>query len=115
MAQHLELDLPLPSSVNHLYVRRGSRVVKRPEAQVYIGQAIVAARGGRRPPPGARLRLDIVFRVPDNRRRDLDNMLKLLCDAVALALEFDDSQIDELSVKRQLDPSNPGAAVVVSW
>lgn len=49
----------------------------------------------------SRLRVDIEAWMPDRRRRDLDNVLKAALDSMTHAMLWkDDSQIDELSVKR---------------
>ena len=48
-----------------------------------------------------RLRVEIIAHPPDRRRRDIDNLLKALCDAMQYAgIYVDDSQIDFISVAR---------------
>jgi crossover junction endodeoxyribonuclease RusA len=62
---------------------------------------LVAMKAGIRKPDMRRLRVDIVATMPDRRRRDLDNLLKALLDALQHArVFFDDEQIDALSVRR---------------
>ncbi|MGYP002035165128 len=48
-----------------------------------------------------RLKVDILVFPPDNRRRDLDNVLKAILDSLEDAKVFkDDSLIDDLRVRR---------------
>lgn len=111
--------LPLPPSVNHLYVYqpRKGRVALAEHARVWRAEVVLTIGAARpvQPPPGARLHLTVRLYFPDHRKRDLDNALKLLFDAVAAALAFDDSQIDELHVSRGYDPAAPRAEVRLLW
>jgi crossover junction endodeoxyribonuclease RusA len=53
------------------------------------------------PKMDGRLSVAIVAHPPDNRRRDLDNMMKGLLDGLVHAQVIeDDSQIDRLSIQR---------------
>lgn len=115
----LELRLPWPPSVNRYWRHptRGAlagRHLISTEGRSYragIYQS-VKARG-----IGACLTGRLAIRIdacpPDRRRRDLDNILKSLLDALvhARVLE-DDSLIDELSVFRR-PPDSPGSVFVV--
>jgi len=50
--------------------------------------------------------------APDKRRRDLDNMLKAVLDALEHAKVYEnDSQIDDLRITR-LPPEKPGRIIV---
>ena len=47
------------------------------------------------------VRIDIELRAPDNRRRDIDNNLKALLDALTHARVWaDDSQIIEMTIRK---------------
>jgi len=49
----------------------------------------------------SRVRVEFEAWVPDKRRRDLDNILKSLCDSLTHAgIWHDDSQIDDLRIYR---------------
>ena len=60
----------------------------------------------------ARLSVRLVARPPDRRRRDLDNILKAVLDGMQGPLYDDDSQIDNLCIKR--GPTVPGGVVEVT-
>ena len=58
--------------------------------------------------------LSVLFTVPDNRRRDPNNLTKLLCDALTGVAYKDDDQIHRMSWERTgPDPENAGAYVTV--
>ena len=59
-----------------------------------------------------RLAVRIEAFPPDRRKRDLDNICKSLLDALGHGLVYaDDSQIDELSLRRR-SPEKPGRVEV---
>jgi hypothetical protein len=43
-----------------------------------------------------------LFLTPDGRRRDLDNLLKVLIDAVSAALAFDDSRLKGIYAEKRM-------------
>lgn len=52
-------------------------------------------------PLTSRIGLNVELVMPDRRKRDIDNYLKVLLDAVKYGMVFeDDEQIDEIRVKR---------------
>jgi len=61
-----------------------------------------------------RFSLNVVLFMQDRRRRDLDNCIKSICDALNGMLWDDDAQIDELYAFRRYDKDNPRAIVTVS-
>jgi Holliday junction resolvase RusA-like endonuclease len=74
----------------------------------------IAARapGAREPLRGA-VRLCVALWLPDRRRRDVDNCAKSICDALNGIAYGDDSQIEELVVRRRVDHDRPRAEVTV--
>lgn len=98
------ITLPWPPSVNHYWrMWRGRMLVSR-EGRAYREDvcALLAGGGFRKPPPGARIALCMDAFPPDRRRRDLDNLLKSVVDALEHAgLYADDSQIDLLVTRRR--------------
>jgi crossover junction endodeoxyribonuclease RusA len=118
--QGFVVDLPLPPSVNHRYVRtRRGGVALTARARAYQEEvaAEMLAQLGRIPrlPPGARLGLRVQLCYPDRRRRDLDNALKALLDAVCGVLGVDDAAVDLLVVSRTVMSGAALARTTVWW
>jgi Holliday junction resolvase RusA-like endonuclease len=115
----MTVTLPYPPTTNHAYVVRAGRKVKSADARAYAGEV-----GWRiadelrldphepRPTPQDRLWCLITMHAPDNRKRDLANIEKLALDALCVALDIDDSQIDQLTLLRGgVDRANPRLVV----
>ena len=99
--KELTLTLPYPPSVNSLWrVVRGRAILSK-RARLY--RANVEATVFQAGSPKITGRLGIIIHVfpPDARKRDLDNIPKIVLDSLQHANVFeDDSQIDELHVYR---------------
>lgn len=104
-----EMRLPFPPSVNHIWLHSSERVYSADDSKRYkalVQQlALLNGRGDteyyirifRKPEPKTRLKVEAVFFLPDNRKRDLDNLPKVVFDGMTKAeLWTDDSQIFEL-------------------
>lgn len=78
------VEVPLPPSVNHLFVTRGRRRFKSPEYRAWLAAAVPLLAALVRP---ERLPVEITVLVLGkvNNSRDLDNLLKPLGDAVVRA------------------------------
>lgn len=114
----IELKLPWPPSVNH-YWRHPSRgplagrhIISekgrayRAEVMARVLQARIQAQ------KPERLAVTIGAFPPDRRKRDLDNLLKSLLDALVHACVIaDDGLIDRLSIER-MEVSSPGYVFV---
>lgn len=108
----MDLSLPLPPSANHYYRRVGNATLISREGRRYrqtVSATLAAMRVQRLP---GRLWVRVTLYPPDKRRRDLDNALKCLLDALAHGGAYaDDSQIDRLDIRR--GPVTPGGGVHV--
>jgi crossover junction endodeoxyribonuclease RusA len=61
-----------------------------------------------------RISLEVYAHPPDRRRRDIDNILKCLCDGLQHAGVYeDDCQIDEIHISRA--KSLGGTVIVDMW
>ena len=104
-------ELPWPVSINRYLRRSGVRMHTTNEAKAYrrdVGWLLAGVEGF----GPARLAVDIQACPPDNRKRDLDNVAKVLIDALMHAGLFDDdSQIDDLRIWR--GPVRKGAGFVL--
>jgi len=97
----LVMSLPYPPSVNSYWRNIGpGRTILSAKAREYR-KAMLATIGARKPLLG-RLRVVVELSPPDKRRRDLDNCMKSLFDALQHAGVYrDDEQIDFFSVQRK--------------
>jgi crossover junction endodeoxyribonuclease RusA len=104
-------NLPVPPSLNHAYATVRGRRVLSAEGRQYKASAgllirYLAAQQGFTVPEGARLALTARFYFA-NKLRDGDNAVKLLQDAVAEALGFNDRCIKEWHIYGDVDKALP--------
>lgn len=98
----IELELPYPPSVNHYWRRVGPRTLISRGGRAFRSSvcAILAAQGVR--PLRGPLAVSIELFPPDRRRRDVDNVMKSLLDALAHGGAYhDDSQVAWLTIQRR--------------
>ena len=98
----IELTLPYPPSVNHYWRRAGSRTIVSAQGRRFRKQVAAELAFERVRRFDGRVAVRVIVHPPDRRRRDLDNVLKALLDALAQpgGAYRDDAQIDELEVLR---------------
>lgn len=89
-----------PPSVNHLWVRAGKRIFVSQKGIEFKNH--VHALWLQHPVKlVGKLSIDVVAFPPDRRKRDIDNIFKVLLDSLMYAGYYeDDFQIDRLSVSR---------------
>lgn len=109
----LRFELPYPPSVNHYYIRTSTGVIISHRGTQYrrdVGYLLNRYRNACR--SDARLTVTINVLPPDKRKRDIDNILKCLLDAMEYAKVYDnDNQIDMLTVIRR-DPVKDGCVQI---
>lgn len=111
----ITLKLPWPPSVNHYWFRNRDGGMRIGEKGIEFRIAVhnVLVRHGS-PHLTGRLAVDIAVFPPDKRRRDLDNILKAVCDALQHGkLYKDDNQIDRITVGRSAIENGGGLMVWV--
>ncbi|MEW6310769.1 MAG: RusA family crossover junction endodeoxyribonuclease [Pseudomonadota bacterium] len=95
------ISLPWPPSNNTYYRRVGAKTLISAKGRDYCAAVMKACAEARISRQDGRLAVVIKACPPDRRRRDLDNMLKGLLDALTHGGAWeDDSQIDHLTIKR---------------
>lgn len=98
----IRLALPLPPSANNLYFTAGGHRVKSGAAKSY-GWLVFAETVGMPDALAGPLRLTVTITLPNRKRRDLDNTLKVLGDALAERFRFDDSAVTEIHAYKRLE------------
>ena len=95
------VNLPWPPSANTYYRRVGAKTLISAAGREYARTVTGLCRAARVCRHDGRLRVVITACPPDRRRRDLDNLLKGLLDALTHGGAWeDDSQIDDLRIIR---------------
>lgn len=120
--KQLKLTLPWPPSVNHYWGERAvrNRVYKYISTKGVKFRKEVQAKALKAEAANAfnadeRLEVTIKLLPPDRRRRDIDNILKSLLDALEHAEVYpDDTQIDILHVYRNINDIEKGGSVIVN-
>ncbi len=108
----LMLELPYPPSVNHYWRRVGARTLISRAGRKFRARVVAHLAMRRLQPMTGALAVHVTVHPPDRRRRDLDNAMKALLDALAHGGAYeDDSQIDRLEIVR--GEVVPGGTVIV--
>lgn len=110
-----EVSLPWPPALNSYYRVVNGRPILSAKGRQYRADVLACPSVWLAPRWSAehRLKVSVIARPPDRRRRDLDGMLKAVLDALTHAgIYADDSQIDDLSITRE--PSEPGGALLIT-
>ncbi len=97
----MRFELPYPASINHYWRRVGPRTLISREGRRFRRNVMaILAEMGIEPLTG-KLIVDVEVFPPDRRRRDIDNVLKSLLDALEHGGAFhDDSQIVKLTIEK---------------
>ena len=107
-----ELDY-LPPSVNAIYLRsKHGGVFISQRARDFKQRIENAVKHLMDKPVEGELRIEAEFSLRRKGKRDLDNMLKVLCDAMNNIVYKDDNQIMEISCKKEYTTINKTKIVV---
>lgn len=117
----LRLVLPMPPSVNHMYLqsRWGGKRIRTKKAREWFDQAEKIVRNEIlnqkwEPTINQKIVLDVLTMFPDRRKRDTNNTAKALCDMLEHAGVYDN---DRFALVRYIDygvdRENPRVEVVI--
>ena len=86
----IELELPYPPTVNHYWQRNGRQTFVSSEGKRFrsLVKCIWLASGA--PRVEGKVLMSVMVLHPDKRRRDLDNLLKAICDALEHSGAYED-------------------------
>jgi crossover junction endodeoxyribonuclease RusA len=112
----VKLLLPYPPSINSYWRHVGSRVLISKSGRQYRREVTQLCRSRRLNMLLGQLIVDVILYPPDCRRRDVDNSLKALLDALQHGGVYaDDSQVVQLSVlKLEYNQIAPAGCATVS-
>jgi len=111
----IKLKLPYPPSVNHYWGQLGSRKYLGKKGKEFRENVFIAAYNAREGVLNGRLHMEVYLYPPDKRKRDVDNVLKPLLDALEHAGVYEnDSQIDKLCITRKEVTSGGYCEIVIS-
>lgn len=90
----MEIELPFPPSTNHIWRHFRGRTVLSAAGRRFRQQVCAILNAAAVRPMEGKLCCSVTVYPPDRRRRDIDNLLKSLLDALQRGGAFpDDSQI----------------------
>lgn len=125
----INVTVDIPPSVNHLYFSRPyrgedgrshCRRILTKEGKHYKTEAgwmikMAANHANWTYREGERLSIGLTLTFKDNRRRDITNCIKIIEDAAAEVLGFDDTVVDAFFVRRAgYDKKNPHAILSIA-
>lgn len=109
------LTLPFPPTINHMYGQRGSRKYMKKDGVEFKKQVAdivsdAAVQTLKRP-----VAVFVTAHMPDNRRRDLMNLEKILSDSLTSSGVWDDdSQIHDFHIVKSWNVKGGMVKVVIT-
>lgn len=95
----IRLQLPFPPTTNTIWRNVKGRTLKSARYRTWERAAMNEALAQRQQPIEGPIKVKILLGKPDNRKRDIDNLLKAPLDLlVALGLIENDSLVQSLSI-----------------
>ncbi len=101
MGPVIEIELPYPPTVNHYYKYVRGRVFITTRGRKYREAVCYLIRANRLREIFYPIEMEIDWYLPDRRKRDIDNILKSLLDAMERGRLYEnDSQIVKLTIEK---------------
>ena len=111
----LRFELPYPPSINHYYVHTARGVKLGDKGQSYRRDAFYLLTPFRGKCQDKKIAVTINVFPPDKRKRDIDNILKCLLDAMEHANVYEnDNNIDMLTVIRRHNVPNGAVQIWIT-
>lgn len=117
----LSISLPVPPSVNHMYVNTrggGKRLTKKAENYIRDSRSLinlaVEEQNWTQGKKNTWYYADVIFFMPDRRVRDSHNALKILLDVMQGAVYKNDYYCMPRIQSVEYDPTNPRVEVRIS-
>lgn len=114
MTTNFEITLPIPPSINHCYFYIGGKKVKAKDAREFDAKVIklvqeeMSKQKVLQFKEQTKIRCNMKYYFPDNRRRDTHNTFKLLFDAIEKGgLYIDDRYVLPCVTDWEIDKANP--------
>jgi len=109
------IDLPYPPSVNRYWRRVGNKTLISKEGRAYKARVTTIMQACNIEQMEGHLAVCVALYPPDRRRRDIDNTMKALLDAMGNGGAYeDDSQIKKLTIEmHDRDKEFPRAEVTI--
>jgi crossover junction endodeoxyribonuclease RusA len=115
MHDTITYHFPYPPSVNHYWGQRGNLRFVGKAGKLFREEVAIIALKRTQSLYNARLKLEVYLYPPDKRKRDIDNNMKSLLDAMEHAGVYEnDSQIDELHIYRGETTKGGACKVILS-
>lgn len=106
--------LPYPPSANRIWRNVGGKTLKSAEYRQWLSVAIPTIIHQRPEPVAGKYDLTVVATRPDNRGRDLDNLLKPVSDAIVQAgVVHDDQHVQNITIGWSEEGPIKGGAILV--
>lgn len=112
----MAISLPYPPTLNNLFKNAGARGrVKTQAYNCWLQEALLILRAQRAPKHTGSFRATIVLTRPDRRRRDIDNTVKALMDALKKGGVIEDDHLAQsVTVAWAWEEITPGGAVSIT-
>lgn len=102
-----------PISLNHAYPsnKQGRRFLTKEgkEYKELIGWEATMAGAFYTPP----IEVKLIFYFKDNRKRDVDNFIKLVLDSLSGIIYKDDSDVTAIYARKAVDKNNPRISITI--
>lgn len=102
-----------PISFNMLYGQTGNRRFMYKRGKEYKKKVREIAKEAVDNPTPQGIVMEITYYFPDNRRRDVQNYERCICDSLIGIVYNDDSQITDMTLRKRMDKEDPRTVIKI--